>query len=215
MKMINVDTDMVNSQAISSKPSSARDSASACSPSCATRTTAAKTRISCSTNRPIAKPRSWWPAIISAAARRASMRPGPLMDFGIRCVISTSFGDIFLQQLFQERRCCRSGSRRKTSKKLFDDADRGANATLFDRSREAGNPRSRRRHDQFEIDEHRKHCMLNGLDDIGLTKQKQSKIVSYEQKGPGRAAVGVIFGVTRPDARLSPACARSPTMTSA
>jgi 3-isopropylmalate/(R)-2-methylmalate dehydratase small subunit len=35
---------------------------------------------------------------------------------------------------------------------------------------------------KFEIDAHRKHCMLNGLDDIGLTKQKQSKIVSYEQK---------------------------------
>ena len=35
---------------------------------------------------------------------------------------------------------------------------------------------------KFEIDAHRKHCMLNGLDDIGLTKQKQSKIVSYEDK---------------------------------
>jgi 3-isopropylmalate/(R)-2-methylmalate dehydratase small subunit len=34
----------------------------------------------------------------------------------------------------------------------------------------------------FEIDAHRKHCMLNGLDDIGLTKQKQAKIANYEQK---------------------------------
>ena len=35
---------------------------------------------------------------------------------------------------------------------------------------------------KFEIDAHRKHCMLNGLDDIGLTQQKKSKIASYEQK---------------------------------
>jgi len=35
---------------------------------------------------------------------------------------------------------------------------------------------------KFDIDPHRKHCLLNGLDDIGLTKQKQSKIASYEDK---------------------------------
>jgi 3-isopropylmalate/(R)-2-methylmalate dehydratase small subunit len=35
---------------------------------------------------------------------------------------------------------------------------------------------------KFEIDAFRKHCLLNGLDDIGLTQQKRSKIVGYEQK---------------------------------
>src|SRR6476469_8909336 len=66
--------------------------------------------------------------------------------------------------------------------KLFDDAGRGANATLTVdlekqeiRGPDGGVVR-------FEIDAHRKHCMLNGLDDIGLTKQKQSKIESYEGK---------------------------------
>jgi 3-isopropylmalate/(R)-2-methylmalate dehydratase small subunit len=66
--------------------------------------------------------------------------------------------------------------------KLFDDADRGANATLtIDlekqeiRGPDGGVVK-------FEIDPFRKHCLLNGLDDIGLTQQKQSKIESYEQK---------------------------------
>ena len=65
---------------------------------------------------------------------------------------------------------------------MFDDAERGANATLsIDlekqeiRGPDGGVVK-------FDIDPHRKHCLLNGLDDIGLTKLKQSKIDSYEQK---------------------------------
>ena len=64
--------------------------------------------------------------------------------------------------------------------KLFDDADRGANATLtIDlekqeiRGPDGGTVK-------FEIDAHRKHCLLNGLDDIGLTKVKQKAIDGYE-----------------------------------
>ncbi|MFZ1197338.1 MAG: 3-isopropylmalate dehydratase small subunit, partial [Pseudolabrys sp.] len=66
--------------------------------------------------------------------------------------------------------------------KLFDDADRGANATLTVdlEKQEIRGPDGGVVH--FEIDAHRKHCMLNGFDDIGLTKQKQSKIESYEGK---------------------------------
>ena len=60
-----------------------------------------KIRISCSTSRPTAMPKSWLPATISAAAPRASMRPGRLLDFGIRCVISTSFADIFYNNCFK------------------------------------------------------------------------------------------------------------------
>ena len=66
--------------------------------------------------------------------------------------------------------------------KLFDDAERGANATLsIDlekqeiRGPDGGVVK-------FEIDAFRKHCMLNGLDDIGLTHQKKSKIASYEDR---------------------------------
>jgi 3-isopropylmalate/(R)-2-methylmalate dehydratase small subunit len=66
--------------------------------------------------------------------------------------------------------------------KLFDDAERGANATLsIDlekqeiRGPDGGVVK-------FDIDPHRKHCMLNGLDDIGLTQQKSAKIESFEEK---------------------------------
>jgi 3-isopropylmalate/(R)-2-methylmalate dehydratase small subunit len=65
---------------------------------------------------------------------------------------------------------------------LFEDAERGANATLTVdlekqeiRGPDGGVVK-------FEIDTFRKHCMLNGLDDIGLTKQKADKIVAYESK---------------------------------
>jgi len=107
--------------------------------------------------------------------------PWALMDFGIRCVISTSFGDIFYNNCFKNGVLPIRVSPGDLEK-LFEDADRGANATLtIDlekqeiRGPDGGTVK-------FEIDHHRKHCLLNGLDDIGQTKQKHDKIVSYEEK---------------------------------
>ena len=66
--------------------------------------------------------------------------------------------------------------------KLFDDAERGANATLsIDlAAQEIRGPDGGVVH--FEIDQFRKHCLLNGLDDVGLTMVKKDKIASYEDK---------------------------------
>ena len=107
--------------------------------------------------------------------------PWALLDYGIRCVISTSFGDIFYNNCFKNGVLPVRVSP-EDLEKLFDDADRGANATLTVdlekqeiRGPDGGVVK-------FEIDAHRKHCMLNGLDDIGLTKQKASKIAGYEEK---------------------------------
>jgi 3-isopropylmalate/(R)-2-methylmalate dehydratase small subunit len=107
--------------------------------------------------------------------------PWALQDFGVRCVISTSFGDIFYNNCFKNGMLPIRVSP-EDLEKLFDDADRGANATLtIDlekqeiRGPDGGVVK-------FEIDPFRKHCLLNGLDDIGLTQQKQSKIETYEQK---------------------------------
>jgi len=107
--------------------------------------------------------------------------PWALMDFGIRCVISTSFGDIFYNNCFKNGVLPVKVSP-EDLEKLFDDADRGANATLtIDlekqeiRGPDGGTVK-------FEIDAHRKHCLLNGLDDIGLTTVKQKQIDSYEAK---------------------------------
>ncbi|MGH7880920.1 MAG: 3-isopropylmalate dehydratase small subunit, partial [Candidatus Binataceae bacterium] len=107
--------------------------------------------------------------------------PWALMDFGIRCVISTSFGDIFYNNCFKNGVLPIRVSPEDLDK-LFDDAERGSNATLsIDlekqeiRGPDGGVVK-------FEIDAFRKHCMLNGLDDIGLTRQKAGKIASYEDK---------------------------------
>lgn len=107
--------------------------------------------------------------------------PWALMDFGIRCVISTTFGDIFYNNCFKNGILPIRVTPDQLAK-LFDDAERGANATLsIDlEKQEIRGPDGGVIH--FEVDEHRKHCLLNGLDDIGLTQQKQNKIESYEAK---------------------------------
>ena len=107
--------------------------------------------------------------------------PWALLDFGIRCVISTSFGDIFYNNSFKNGILPIRVSQEDLDK-LFDDAERGANATLtIDlekqeiRGPDGGSIK-------FDIDPHRKHCLLNGLDDIGLTMVKKDKIASFESK---------------------------------
>jgi 3-isopropylmalate/(R)-2-methylmalate dehydratase small subunit len=107
--------------------------------------------------------------------------PWALADFGIRCVISTGFADIFFNNCFQNGILPIKVSP-EDLEKLFDDADRGANATLtIDleaqeiRGPDGGMIR-------FDIDPFRKHCLLNGLDDIGLTLEKAPAIDSYEKK---------------------------------
>src|SRR5262249_17301804 len=84
--------------------------------------------------------------------------------------------------------------------KLFDDAERGANATLsIDlekqeiRGPDGGVVK-------FDIDAHRKHCLLNGLDDIGLTMVKQDKIERFEQKSKAARAWAWVSGRARPSA---------------
>ena len=107
--------------------------------------------------------------------------PWALLDFGIRCVISTSFGDIFYNNCFKNGVLPIRVSQ-ETLDHLFDDAERGANATVsIDLAKqEIRGPDGGTVH--FEIDPFRKHCMLNGLDDIGLTKEKQASIDTYEAK---------------------------------
>lgn len=107
--------------------------------------------------------------------------PWALLDFGIRCVISTSFADIFYNNCFKNGILPITVSPENLAK-LMDDAKRGANATLSVdleaqeiRGPDGGVIR-------FDIDPFRKHCLLNGLDDIGLTLEKSSSIEAFEQK---------------------------------
>jgi 3-isopropylmalate/(R)-2-methylmalate dehydratase small subunit len=107
--------------------------------------------------------------------------PWALLDFGIRCVISTSFADIFYNNCFQNGILPIRVTPEELGK-LFDDADRGSNATLtIDLAKqEICGPDGGVI--KFDIDPFRKHCLLNGLDDIGLTMEKKSKIDSFEKK---------------------------------
>jgi 3-isopropylmalate/(R)-2-methylmalate dehydratase small subunit len=107
--------------------------------------------------------------------------PWALLDFGISCVISTSFADIFYNNCFKNGILPVTVSPDNLAK-LMDDAKRGANATVSVdleaqeiRGPDGGVIR-------FEIDPFRKHCLLNGLDDIGLTLKKSTHIEAFEQK---------------------------------
>ncbi len=105
--------------------------------------------------------------------------PWALLDFGIRCVIAPSFADIFYNNCFKNGILPIKLPREQVDQ-LMEDAERGANATItIDLENQTiqgpdGGEIS------FEVDAFRKHCLLNGLDDIGLTEQKADKIDNFE-----------------------------------
>lgn len=105
--------------------------------------------------------------------------PWALEDYGIRCVISTSFADIFYNN------CFKNGIlpivvKPEELELLMDDASRGANATLTVDlvTQEIHGPDGGVV--KFSVDPFRKHCLLNGLDDIGLTMEKDHHIDKHE-----------------------------------
>jgi 3-isopropylmalate/(R)-2-methylmalate dehydratase small subunit len=107
--------------------------------------------------------------------------PWALLDFGIRCVISTSFADIFYNNCFKNGILPIVVSQDELDK-LMDDASRGSNAilTVDLEAQEITGPDGGRI--GFEIDAFRRHCLLNGLDDIGLTLEKATAIDSFEKQ---------------------------------
>ncbi|MDD9875826.1 MAG: 3-isopropylmalate dehydratase small subunit [Magnetovibrio sp.] len=105
--------------------------------------------------------------------------PWALLDFGIRCVISTSFADIFYNNCFKNGILPIKVTKEQLDA-LMDDAERGANATLTIDLEAQTIKGPDGGEIAFEIDEFKKHCLLNGLDDVGLTMQEKDKIDSYE-----------------------------------
>lgn len=107
--------------------------------------------------------------------------PWALNDFGIKVIISTSFADIFYNNSFKNGMLPIRVDE-DTLAKLMDDAERGQNATLtidLENQTISGPDGGTV---NFEIDPFRKKCLLEGLDDIGLTEQKSAKISDYEAK---------------------------------
>ena len=110
--------------------------------------------------------------------------PWALLDFGIRCVIAPDFADIFYNNCFKNGILPIKLPQVEVDK-LLDDASRGSNATLTVdlEAQEIRGPDGGVI--QFEIDAFRKSCLLNGLDDIGLTLQKDKAIAAYETRAAG------------------------------
>ena len=108
--------------------------------------------------------------------------PWALLDFGIRCVLAPSFADIFFNN------CFKNGVLpivlpQETIDLLMKEAEEadGRPFSVDLESQEIGRPTGNAPV-TFEVDSFRKHCLLNGLDDIGLTMQKGPSIDSYEAK---------------------------------
>ena len=103
-----------------------------------------------------------------------------LWDFGIRCVIAPDFADIFYNNCFQNG-ILPIRLPQADVDKLMDDASRGANAvvTVDLEKQEIRGPDGGKI--KFDIDPFRKHCMLNGLDNIGLTLEKDKAIGAFEK----------------------------------
>lgn len=106
--------------------------------------------------------------------------PWALLDFGIRCIIAPSFADIFYNNCFKNGILPIVLPQTEVDK-LMDDAKRGANATIsvdlesqIIQGPDGGTI-------SFEIDGFRKQCLMEGLDDIGLTLQKAQAIDAYEE----------------------------------
>ena len=107
--------------------------------------------------------------------------PWALLDFGIRCIIAPSYADIFFNN------CFKNGILpivlpQEIVDGLMEDARLGANATMTVDLESQTITRPNGETVSFEVDAFRKHCLLNGLDDIGLTLQKDEKIGTFEQK---------------------------------
>ena len=107
--------------------------------------------------------------------------PWALLDFGIRCVISTSFADIFYNN------CFKNGIlpivvKEDELKLLMQDAEKGSNARMIVDLENQQIETSDGEIMKFDIDQHQKHCLINGLDDIGLTMEKVKSIDTFEAK---------------------------------
>jgi 3-isopropylmalate/(R)-2-methylmalate dehydratase small subunit len=107
--------------------------------------------------------------------------PWALLDFGIRCVISTSFADIFFNNCFKNGILPIILPQEQVDV-LMADARKGANARVTVDLEAQTVTTSDGQSFGFAVDPHRKHCLMNGLDDIGLTLEKAAAIDRFEAK---------------------------------
>ena len=107
--------------------------------------------------------------------------PWAIKDFGIRCVISTSYADIFFNNCFKNGILPIVLAKAQVDV-LMKDAEKGSNARIEVDLEAQTVTTSDGETFSFEVDAFKKHCLLNGLDDIGLTMEKAASIDAYESK---------------------------------
>ena len=107
--------------------------------------------------------------------------PWAITDFGIRCVISTSFADIFFNNSFKNGLLLIKVTPEQRDA-LLEDAARGENARIEIDLENQKIVRPDGEEITFDVDPFRKHCLLEGLDDIGITLQSGDRISSFEER---------------------------------
>ncbi len=107
--------------------------------------------------------------------------PWAIADFGIKCVVSTSFADIFFNNCFKNGILPVVLPQEQVDI-LMADAEKGENARMTVDLEAQEITTSDGEVIKFDVDAHRKHCLLEGLDDIGQTMQKAASIDAFEAK---------------------------------
>jgi 3-isopropylmalate/(R)-2-methylmalate dehydratase small subunit len=107
--------------------------------------------------------------------------PWALLDYGIKCIIAPSFADIFYNNSSKNGILLIQLPKEQVDL-LMEEAERGANATISVDLETQEISGSDGGVIKFEVNAFKKHCLLNGLDDIGLTMQKEDKINDYEER---------------------------------
>ena len=104
--------------------------------------------------------------------------PWALLDFGIKCIISLSFADIFYNNCFKNGMLPIILDEKKIQELIkYSERKESIEINLAEQEILFGNNKIK-----FEIDPFKKKCLLNGLDDIALSLEKSEKISSYEKK---------------------------------
>ncbi len=107
--------------------------------------------------------------------------PWALLDFGITCIIAPSYADIFFNNTFKNGMLPLAIPDQKTLFKIAEESKAGREIEV-DLPNQRINDALGKKLADFEVEEFRKHCLVNGLDDIGLTMQMEDKIRAFEDR---------------------------------
>jgi len=107
--------------------------------------------------------------------------PWALLDFGIKCVIAPSYADIFFNNTFKNGMLPIAITNKSDLDAIAAEASAGREIEV-DLPNQVINDASGNKICSFDVEEFRKHCLVNGLDDIGLTMQMEEKILAFEKK---------------------------------